>query len=71
MSEWATDCAHYFADPSGGFGWPTCVKCGAPASLEEDRWEIRACCQTKTNEDHVPTCASLDARQRRRGQAPR
>lgn len=55
----------YFADPSGGFGWPSCVICGASASTELDAPTLRACCRTRTTEEHVPTCPSLDARQRR------
>lgn len=60
---------HYFADPSGGFGWPLCVICGVPASIEAGHGSLRACCQTTEAEGHVPTCPSVDARLRR-GQTP-
>jgi hypothetical protein len=55
----------YFADPSGGFGWPACVICGAPASIEENHGALRACCQTTEAEGHVFTCQSVDARVKR------
>ena len=58
----------YFADPSGGFGWPSCVICGAPCPTETARAALRRCCNTHGDEDHGPVCQSLDARQRR-GQA--
>lgn len=65
MSDW-TDHRCYYADPSGGFGWPSCVICGAPLPLDPARWEVRACCKTSVDTEHVPTCPSLDAVQRRR-----
>ncbi|QHB37823.1 hypothetical protein I5G63_gp083 [Mycobacterium phage Imvubu] len=61
----------YYADPSGGFGWPSCVICGAPVPTETARGAIRRCCNTHDDEDHTPTCASLDARRRRAGTVPR
>ncbi|QHB37392.1 hypothetical protein I5G58_gp090 [Mycobacterium phage BirdsNest] len=67
MSEWAGDHRCYFADPSGGFGWPSCVICGKPASTETERPHLRACCRTPEDGDHLPACASIDARARRRG----
>lgn len=66
--EWVEGCAHYYADPSGGFGWPSCVKCGAPVPTETARLEIRACCRAEVGQAHRPWCNSLDARQSR-GQA--
>lgn len=58
-------CAHYYADPSGGFDWPKCVKCGIPVPVETAHYALRACCQTTLGAEHARGCASLDARQRR------
>jgi len=63
------DCSHYFVDRSGGFGWPSCIKCGAPPPDTEPvrRYQdsIRRCCETPTTAAHTPTCNSMDARVRR------
>lgn len=59
----------YYADRSGGFGWPSCVICGKPASIETAHMALRVCCQTRTDTPHTPTCQSTDAR-RKRGQQP-
>jgi hypothetical protein len=64
------ECQHYYADPSGGFGWPSCVICGDPCPTEE-AVAVRRCCRTRTDAEHVPTCDSLDARRRRREGVPR
>lgn len=59
-------CAHYYADASGGFGWPSCVKCGKPVPAEEAHYVLRPCCNTRVGEDHLAWCASVDARMKRR-----
>ncbi|AHJ88379.1 hypothetical protein CG91_gp079 [Mycobacterium phage 39HC] len=56
---------HYYADPSGGFGWPCCVICGQPVGTDEAHYALRPCCQTRETEDHVFTCQSVDARVKR------
>lgn len=61
----ADGCAHYYADPSGGFGWPSCVKCGTPAPTDPVVTPLRACCHTQTDQDHTLWCSSLDAKQKR------
>ncbi|QGH80172.1 hypothetical protein SEA_MITHRIL_79 [Mycobacterium phage Mithril] len=59
-------CQHYYADPSGGFGWPSCVKCGAPVPTDAAHSAVRACCRTRTDEPHYDAwCASVDARVKR------
>lgn len=60
MTDRIESCRHYYADPSGGFGWPSCVKCGASVPIEES-YQLRACCQTRTTEDHASACTSMDA----------
>ena len=64
-NDWS-ECSHYYADPSGGFGWPSCVKYGKPAPSDPvHAGGLRACCRTREAEDHMPTCASMDARVKR------
>ena len=63
--EWVEKCQHYYADPSGGFGWPTCVKCGKGCPTDVAHYQLRPCCNTKTNEDHLAWCSSVDARLKR------
>lgn len=52
---------HYYADRSGGFGWPSCVLCGKPASLQEHA-ATRPCCDTPENTAHAAWCLSVAAR---------
>lgn len=63
--EWLDECQHYYADPSGGFGWPSCVKCGKPVGTEVAHYSLRPCCNTTTAQDHLAWCASVDARMKR------
>lgn len=60
---------HYYADPSGGFGWPSCVICGTPVPADTAHYALRVCCQTRTDSPHVPTCQSTDAKRKRGQQA--
>ena len=63
MSEWAGEHRCYFADPSGGFGWPSCVICGAPVSVQAEA-RLRRCCRTAEGGKHDPGCRSMDALRR-------
>ena len=68
MSERIDDCQHYYADLSGGFGWPSCVKCGADVPAEPYKgaaahttMDQRRCCDTRAGQLHHTLCQSLMA----------
>lgn len=70
MSEWAGEHRCYYADPSGGFGWPSCVICGKSVSVEAHA-ALRACCRTPEDGEHSPGCRSMDAMRREQARVQR
>ncbi|MEC4854664.1 hypothetical protein R2325_02655 [Mycobacteroides chelonae] len=56
------DCAHYYADRSGGFGWPSCVMCGKPQPSDPGpRVALLVCCGNPEDQGHTGACTSMDA----------
>lgn len=68
MNEWG-DHRHYYDDPSGGFGWPSCVICGKPVDAEPSpavrNAVVLACCGNTIDVGHTSACTSIDAWQKR------